>query len=119
MPDEEKQPKKRAAGQRARQAQATAAARRLYDKLYQPDELAELRTAANGGTADLSREIELLRVLVRRAVESGAALDVVSQAIARLATIVRANHQVSGDAARSLDDALARVLREIGVEIGL
>jgi hypothetical protein len=93
----------------------TVVARGLYESLYEPGEKALLLDAVDAG--DLRREIELLRVLVRRSVAAGLDLELVSRALARLSQILRVQHLLSGDAARSLDEALGKVLEEIGSEL--
>lgn len=92
--------------------------RRLYDGLFSADELAALNTAADGD--DLGEELRLLRVMIRRAVASDtemADLDVLSKSIGRLAQAQRVQHVLKGDSARTLDEALAKVLEEIGNEL--
>jgi len=117
MTDEEKKQTKQASGQRARQAQATAAARRLYQDLFTAEERVALAGAAESN--DLEQELGLLRVLIRRGVAEGLDLETLSRSIARLAQALRVQHVVRGQAAKNLDEALARALEEIGNEIGL
>jgi hypothetical protein len=93
------------------------AVRRFYEGLYTDDERAQLGDALR--SADLASEVELLRILIERAVLSKESNDVVSQMIGRLSQVLRVQHQLSGDSARSLDEALARVLAEVGSELGL
>jgi hypothetical protein len=113
---DERQPKKR--GGKVGRAPATArSALGGYGDLFSAPERASLEEALTAG--DLTEEVALLRVLVRRAVESGESLETVSRALARLGQLLKLQHVLSGDSARSLDDALARVLQEIGAEIGM
>jgi hypothetical protein len=109
----ERQPKKRT----GRPSRSLKAARQLYGDLFSADERSSLGQALVAG--DLSEEVALLRVLVHRAVESGESLETISRALARLGQLLKLQHVLSGDSARSLDDALARVLQEVGAEIGL
>ncbi len=96
---------------------ARSVAERFYASLY--GDRAE-RSAVRGlAGADLAAEIALLRVLIRRAVAEGADLETVSRACGRLAQMLRVQRALSGEAARSLDEALAKVLEEISTEVGL
>jgi hypothetical protein len=103
-------------GQKQR-TRAAAEARRIYGDLFTPEERDTLDGALLAG--DLTQEVALLRVLVRRAVEAETDLETVSRAIARLAQLLKIQHVLTGDAAKGLDEALAKVLAEIGTEIGL
>lgn len=60
----------------------------------------------------------MLRLLIERAVMAGETIDTISLAISRLGQMLRVQHTLSGDAARSVDDALAKILAEIGAELG-
>ncbi len=106
-----------ASGLRGKAARANAAARRLYQNLFTSEERAALAGAAESN--DLEQELGLLRVLIRRSVAEGLDLETVSRSIARLAQVLRVQHLLSGDAARGLDEALARALEEIGNELGI
>jgi hypothetical protein len=113
---DERQPKKRA-GRMGRSLKATRSALGGYGDLFSAEERSSLSEALTAG--DLTEEVALLRVLVHRAVESGESLETVSRALARLGQLLKVQHILSGDSERSLDDALARVLQEVGAEIGL
>jgi hypothetical protein len=106
-----------AGGSRGKAARANAAARRLYQDLFTSDERAALAGAAESN--DLEQELGLLRVLIRRSVAEGLDLETVSRSIARLAQVLRVQHVVKGQAAKNLDEALARALEEIGNELGI
>lgn len=109
--------KKRKRDTRTGGFRATAAARRMYGDLFSHEERVSLDEALAAG--DLTEEVALLRVLVHRAVEVGESLENLSRALSRLGQLLKVQHLLSGDSARSLDDALARVLQEVGTEIGL
>ncbi len=102
---------------RAPGVRATETARRLYQDLFSAEERAALTGAAESN--DLEQELGLLRVLIRRGVAEGLDLETLSRSIARLAAALRVQHVVRGQAAKNLDDALARALEEIGNELGL
>jgi hypothetical protein len=105
----------RAGGVKA--GEAAAKARRLYEDLFDPEERAALGAAAERD--DLEPEVTLLRVLIRRGVEQGEDLETLSRSIGRLAQALRVQRVLKGDAAKSLDEALARALEEIGNELGI
>ena len=90
--------------------------RQLYHGLFSSEERAALEGAAEGN--DLDQEVDLLRVLIRRGVADGVDLETLSRSLGRLAQMLRVRHVIRGDAAKSLDEALARVLEEIGNEVG-
>ena len=96
---------------------ATRAARRLYESLFTAEERAALKEAVEEN--DLDQEVELLRVLIRRGVADGVDLETLSRALGRLAHMMRVQHVIQGQAAKNLDEALAKVLDEIASEIGL
>lgn len=97
-------------------ARANEVARRLYQDLFTSGERAALAGAAESN--DLEQELGLLRVLIRRSVAEGQDLETVSRSIARLAQALRVQHVVKGQAAKNLDEALAKVLAEVGAEMG-
>ncbi len=89
---------------------------RIYASLITAEELSRLESGFEAGS--LEPEISLLRVLIERSAGSGeASIETLSLAMSRLAQLLRVQHVLSGDASRGLDDALGRVLREIGAEI--
>lgn len=98
-----------------------ATARHFYLDLFTAEERAALAGAVEGN--DLEQEVRLLRVLIRRAVAEGGpkgtSLETVSRALGRLAQMMRVQHVIAGEAAKSLDEALAKVLEEIATEVGL
>jgi hypothetical protein len=110
-------PKKRALRKRDQPARTPDSGRELYGSLFTIEEQAALADGVESN--DLVQELELLRVLIRRGVAAGDNLETVSRSIARLAQALRVQHVVRGRAARSLDEALARVLEEVGNELGL
>ncbi len=95
----------------------TRTARRLYESLFSAEERAALKEAVEGN--DLQQEVELLRVLIRRGVAEGLDLETLSRAMGRLGQLLRVQHVIAGQAAKSLDEALAKALEEIAAEIGL
>lgn len=95
----------------------TERGRRLYRHLFTPEERAALGEAAE--TNDLEQEVDLLRVLIRRAVADGTDLETVSRSLGRLGQLLRVQRVIRGEAAQSLDAALARALEEIGNELGM
>ncbi len=97
-------------------SRARSEVRRLYHGLFTREERAALEDAAEGN--DLDQEVELLRVLIRRGVAEGVDLETLSRSMGRLAQMLRVRHVIRGNAAKSLDEALARVLEEIGNEVG-
>jgi hypothetical protein len=99
----------------AHKKRSSEAARRFYDDLFTDEERDSLDGALLAG--DLTQEIALLRIVVRRAVAVGEPTETISRAIARLGQILRVQHVLSGDAARGLDEALAKVLEEISAEM--
>ena len=117
MVDREVKQAGRSRRKRARPVAPSETERKLYEDLFTADERAALAGAAT--TNDLEQELELLRVLIRRGVAEGLDLETLSRSIARLAQARRVQHVVRGQAARSLDAALARALDEIGDELGL
>lgn len=91
-------------------------ARRMYEDLFSKEERQALLGAVQA--ADLDGEVALLRVLIRRGVAEGLDLETLSRSIARLAQAMRVQHVIRGQSAKNLDEALARVLEEIGSELG-
>jgi len=98
------------------QGRAKDPARRMYEDLFSEEERQALLGAVE--SADLEGEVALLRVLIRRGVAEGVDLETLSRSIARLAQAMRDQHVIRGQSAKNLDEALARVLEEIGNELG-
>ncbi len=117
MAEAERRPKQTGARRRPSRPDPAATARRLYADLFSAEERAALASAL--ASDDLEQEVALLRVLIRRAAAEGVSLETLSRAMGRLAQMLRVQHVLRGQAARSLDEALARVLEEIGNELGL
>jgi hypothetical protein len=90
---------------------------RLYEDLFSADERAALADAV--ASSDLEQEVALLRVLIRRGVAEGVDLETLSRSLGRLAQMLRVQRVIQGQAAKSLDEALGRVLEEIGNEMGI
>jgi len=89
----------------------------FYADLCTPEELDDLTAALeNPGLDD---EIALLKVLIKRAVAAGAGAHTVTPAVNALVRALKVRHTLKGDAARNLDEALARALTEIGHELGI
>jgi len=91
--------------------------RRLYEDLFSADERAALADAV--ASSDLEQEVALLRVLIRRGVAEGVDLETLSRSLGRLVQMLRVQRVIQGQAAKSLDEALGRVLEEIGNEMGI
>lgn len=91
--------------------------RQMYEDLFSEEEREALLGAVQ--SADLEGEVALLRVLIRRGVAEGVDLETLSRSIARLAQAMRVQHVIRGQSAKNLDEALARVLDEIGSELGV
>jgi hypothetical protein len=105
-----------AGGERAAAAPArrgTAAG--FYAELFTSEELADLARA--GGEPSLDDEVALLRVAIRRGVASGESLETIGRSVQRLAQTLKLARALRGDALRNLEEALARVLDEIGAEM--
>jgi hypothetical protein len=117
MADDPERRTARAARRGRREPAATAAAQRLYQDLFTAEERAALEGAV--ASDDLAQELALLRVLIRRGVADGQDLETLSRSLARLGQLLRVQHVLRGQAARNLDQALARVLEEIGTELGV
>ncbi len=87
----------------------------LYGHFFSEEELAALgAAAANGG---LGEEIKLLRLKLRQALEQGVELSQIVAVVRALTTAVRVQHSLQGTAAQNLEEALAKVLEEIGNEM--
>jgi len=86
----------------------------FYGRLYTERELEDLAVAAAAG--DLSDEIALLRVRIRRAVEEGVDLDIISRALGRLTQMLKAQHILSGDALDEFSQAMREVLDGLEIE---
>jgi tape measure domain-containing protein len=117
MAEAERRPERTGARRRPSRSDPAATARRLYADLFSAEERSALASAL--ARDDLEQEVALLRVLIRRAAAEGVSLETLSRAMGRLAQMLRVQHVLRGQAARSLDEALARVLEEIGNELGL
>ncbi|MCL4535807.1 MAG: hypothetical protein M1370_11695 [Bacteroidetes bacterium] len=86
-----------------------------YAKFFSEQELAALgEAAANGGLAE---EIEVLRVKLQQALASGVELPQIVAVVRALTTAVKVQHALQGTAAQNLEEALAKVLEEIGNEL--
>ncbi len=89
----------------------------FYADLCTSQELDDLTLALeNPGLDD---EIALLKVLIKRAVASGAGAHTVTPAVNALVRALKVRHVLKGQAARNLDEALARALTEVGRELGI
>ena len=87
----------------------------FYSRLFTAEELADLARAE--AEPSLEDEIGLLRVAIRRGFSEGESLETVSRSVQRLAQALKAERQLRGQGIRNLEEALARVLDEIGSEI--
>ncbi|MBI2862601.1 MAG: hypothetical protein HYX89_07260 [Chloroflexi bacterium] len=101
----------------ARHQDKGSPARGIYADYFTQDELGELAALAN--SADIGAEIALLRVMIRRAVREGADLPLIVRGVDALGRALKVQYGVSGRAAKSLEEAVARVLDEIGNELGM
>ena len=88
----------------------------FYADLFTADELADLANVES--ELSLEEEIRLLRVAIRRAFAEGESLETVSRSVQRLAQALKTERQLQGQGIRNLEEALARVLDELGTEIG-
>ncbi len=88
----------------------------FYADLFTADELADLANVDSD--LSLEEEIGLLRVAIRRAFAEGESLETVSRSVQRLAQALKTERQLQGQGIRNLEEALARVLDELGTEIG-
>ena len=115
---EKRKGKRGAAGETAgRAAPNRKTWRRFYEDLFSADERAALADAVT--SSDLDQEVALLRVLIRRGVAEGVDLETLSRSLGRLGQLLRVQRVIQGEAAKSLDEALGRVLEEIGNELGV
>lgn len=87
----------------------------FYAELFTADELADL--ARVDRDLSLEEEIGLLRVAIRRAFAEGESLETVSRSVQRLAQALKTERQLQGQGIRNLEEALARVLDELGAEL--
>ena len=88
----------------------------FYAELFTPEELADLKRAV--GEPSLEDEIGLLRVAIRRGVAEDESLETISRSVQRLAQALKTQRALRGQGIRDLEEALARVLDEIGGELG-
>ncbi len=88
----------------------------FYANLFTADELTDLANVDSD--LSLEEEIRLLRVAIRRAFAEGESLETVSRSVQRLAQALKTERQLQGQGIRNLEEALARVLDELGTEIG-
>jgi len=90
----------------------------LYSDVLNEDERQDLEVAAQ--IAGLDQEIALLRVKLKRAAKRQPNnLAVILKALDTLAKALVARHRITGDASKSLDDAMSRVITEITNELGV
>lgn len=89
----------------------------FYAQFYTAEELEDLATAAVAG--DLSDEIGLLRIRIKRALEENVELTVIERALGRLTQMMKAQRVISGDAMSEFEQAMADVLSELTEELGL
>jgi len=107
-------PKRRRGGKALRPSRAERGA--FYTELFTADEVADL--AKVDSDLSLEEEIGLLRVAIRRAFAEGESLEAVSRSVQRLAQALKTERQLQGQGIRNLEEALARVLDELGTELG-
>jgi len=89
----------------------------FYAEFYTGEELEDLATAAVAG--DLSDEIGLLRVRIRRALREGVEFDAILRGLGRLTLMLKAQRVISGDAMNEFERAMSEVLTELTEELGL
>ena len=104
----------RKAGEPSERSRAAGAG--FYSDLFTATEVEDLGRA--GVEPSLDDEIGLLRVAIRRGVESDESLETIGRSVQRLAQALRVRRELRGEGLRELEDALARVLEEIGRELG-
>jgi hypothetical protein len=107
---------KRRRGGKAQSRPARMERGAFYAALFTADELADLAKVESD--LSLEEEIGLLRVAIRRAFAEGESLETVSRSVQRLAQALKTERQLQGQGIRNLEEALARVLDELGAEIG-
>ena len=88
----------------------------FYAELFTPEELADLTQAV--AEPSLEDEIDLLRVAIRRGAAADASLETISRSVQRLAQALKVERELRGQGIRNLEEALARVLDELGNELG-
>ena len=96
----------------------------FYSRIYTEEDLADIASVA--AAADLSDEIALLRVFIRRValegvetMEAPELLSAISRACGRLTQMLKARRQISGEAADDFQQALAEVLDGLAEELDL
>jgi hypothetical protein len=96
----------------------------FYSQIYTEEDLADIASVA--AAADLSDEIALLRVFIRRVAVEGVEtmqapelLSAISRACGRLTQMLKAQRQISGEAADGFQQALAEVLDGLAEELDL
>jgi len=92
----------------------------FYGELFTQEELLDLAGAA--ARPSLTDEIGMLKVLIRRVVareEDPNILSKVGRAVEQLTKAWRLQRSISGDAAEGLATAMAQVLDELSLELGI
>lgn len=92
----------------------------FYGELFTQEELLDLAGAA--ARPSLTDEISMLKVLIRRVVareEDPNILSKVGRAVEQLTKAWRLQRTISGDAAEGLAAAMAQVLDEVSLELGI
>jgi len=88
----------------------------FYSRIHEEDEYLALAKAA--GLEGIHQEITLLRVLIRRHASAGE-MEKARRAIESLCKALKVQYSLSDRATDNLAHSLARVLDEIGNEIGM
>jgi hypothetical protein len=95
----------------------------FYGKTFSEDELLDVARLAAADGVSLDEEIGLLRVCMRRVLEAdldpGKTLQLLVRGLGQLASLVRAQRALSGEAADGLADAIGRALDELSTELGI
>jgi hypothetical protein len=95
----------------------------FYDRTFSEDELSDVARLAAADDASLVEEIGMLRVCMRRVLEAdldpAKTLQLLARGVGQLASLVRAQRALSGEAADGLADAIAKALDELSTELGI
>ena len=115
----------RQAARRAAPQTASSALDEFYAGLLTPEEKAEIARLMQGGARYTGGEVAVMRVLIRRVMERNGqddplkALPAIREGVDGICRALRTEHVLSGEAGETLLRAFARVLEEMGEELGL
>jgi hypothetical protein len=97
----------------------------FYNHTFEKGELEDLARQLGSAQRTTEKEVEVMRVLIRRVMERIGvddpvkALPLIRQGVDAICRALRTERVLSGEAADSLAAAFATALREIGEEMGL